>query len=303
MPARGPRVMIGAMRMLWGVLAAAVLVAGCAGPAATAPGTALERALARIDAPFEDHLAFADRAALPDTPAWRSAGEGVVAWEAVRFGADLGIDVDAADTVLVVGQPPREVTLLAGGQDGGRVRDAARARGWSGSGVLRRDLDLREPLTLRAGTLRPLGGDLAFGGPTAPVDVVTDGGGALAGDPAVAPLAQCLGEVAVAAVAGGRSGAPRAVGVRADTGSGTGEPAAVSVVCATGTSAAAVREAVTSGASARTGLPWSEHLAAPQVDELPGGVVRLVARHAPGTPPGFVLSALTTRDLPGVPAR
>ncbi|OLT01960.1 hypothetical protein BJF90_30170 [Pseudonocardia sp. CNS-004] len=75
---------------------------------------------------------------------------------------------------------------------------------------------------------------------------------------------------------------------------------ATGIVCATTTTADAVTEAVTTGESQVADRPWSELLRDTQVDELPDGVVRLVARSAPDVPPSLLVSARQSRDLPGV---
>lgn len=60
-------------------------------------------------------------------------------------------------------------------------------------------------------------------------------------------------------------------------------------------------DAVTNGSPRFADRPWVDYLQEPQVDQTEGGLVRLVARNAPGTPITLVLDALRTPDLPGVP--
>lgn len=289
---RMPNVPLRTRAVLLVVLLASLLGA-CAQAPATTEGTALQRALSRVDGPFPGYLDFVDRDAAAE---WRAGG--LDAERDALLGV-LGIDVAAADAVLAVGQPPQVVRLVLGGQDESGIRSRAEAGGWgTGDGALRRELDLREPLTLTAGAVRPLGADVAIGGPTAPVGLVDGPGVDLAEEPGVRSMAACLGEVAVAMLVGGDLGPMHAVGLRRVPGD---DAVSTSVVCATATTADAVRAAVTTGVSRSAGRSWSELLRDPAVEELPDGVVRLVARTAPDVPPTLLLSAVQVRELPGVP--
>jgi hypothetical protein len=288
---RMPNVLLRALAALLVVLLALLLGACAQAPADE--GTALQRALARVDGPFPGYLDFADRGAAAE---WRPGGLDA---ERDALLDVLGIDLAAADAVLAVGQPPQTVRLVLGGQDENGIRSRAEAGGWGiGDGALRRELDVREPLTLTAGAVRPLGEDVVVGGPTAPVGLVDGPGGDLAGEPEVRSMAACLGDVAVAVLVGGDLGPMHAVGLRRVPGD---DAASTSVVCATATTADAVSAAVTTGVSRSAGRAWSELLRDPAVEELPDGVVRLVARTAPDVPPTLLLSAVQVRELPGVP--
>src|SRR5690606_35410360 len=125
--------------------------------------TALERALRRVDGPFPDYLEFVDRS----DALGREAPVSGLAHHGRRAPEVLGVDPEAADAVIAVGRKPRFATLLIGGQDGDAVRARAQASGWADrDGALRRDLDLlNEPLTVEAANVRPLGADVALGGP------------------------------------------------------------------------------------------------------------------------------------------
>jgi hypothetical protein len=263
--------------------------------------TALERALRRVDGPFPDYLEFVDRS----DALGREAPVSGLAHHGRRAPEVLGVDPEAADAVIAVGRKPRFATLLIGGQDGDAVRARAEASGWADrDGALRRDLDLlNEPLTVEAATVRPLGADVALGGPDAPVELVDGPGDDLADDPDVRAMTACLGDVSAAMVAGGSLGPLRAVGVRpAPDDDADDDAVATAVLCATGTTAAAVEEAVATGESRTGRRPWAQLLRDPVVEELGGGVVRLTARTAPGTPRLLLLAALQQQDLPGVPA-
>jgi hypothetical protein len=299
------------VRRVVGVAAAfalAVLV-GCA--PAPPEGTPFERALTRVDGPFAGRVEFMDARGL----ATAAAGGGPWAELVGATGGSLDsyrgaladvldIDLSRADTVLAAGNPPQRVTLVAGGQDEARVRAAATAAGWTGDGELRLGLTPAQPLSLVAGTLRPLGSDVAVGGPDAAVDVVDGPGPTLADDDAVDAVTSCLGHVLVAVVASGAApGEPlRGVGLRRDPAVADAPP--INVLCAVGdgATAVAISEAMRLGRSARTGLPYSEYLSDPHVEELGGDppVVRMVARTAAGGPTTFLLQALEVGDLPGL---
>ncbi|OLT01959.1 hypothetical protein BJF90_30165 [Pseudonocardia sp. CNS-004] len=120
----------------------ALLLGACA-QAPAADGAGLDAALSRVDGPFPGYLEFVDQGAAAD---WRLGGLDA---ERQSLSDVLGIDLAAADAVLVAGQPPHKVTLVLGGQDEDGIRTRAESGGWaSADGALRRELDLREPLTL-----------------------------------------------------------------------------------------------------------------------------------------------------------
>ncbi|MHA6621157.1 hypothetical protein [Pseudonocardia sp. DLS-67] len=272
------------------------LTAACSAGVSDAGGAVFEQTLARIDGPFGGYLEFVDRTALEGAPqAWTALASGSLPGELATV---LGVDPDAAEALLVAGQPSQRVTLVVGGQDEARIRSSATAAGWTGEEELQTDLTPALPLSISAATVRPLGEDVAFGGPAAPLARVDGPDPGLAEDPAVQQIGGCLGDVAVAVVAGGELGPLRAVGLRRVPGD---EAAATSTLCVTGTTAAQVTEAVETTSPRGADRPWVDYLREPQVEELDGGVVRLVAGNAPGTSIGMLLEALQTRDLPGVP--
>lgn len=286
------------------IVAVGCALAGCAGtPGAPGPastgGTGLEQAMGRVHAPFADYLEFTDPARAAGWPALAARSGGGLAAHRADLAATLKIDLGRAAGVLTAGQPPRGVTLVLGGQDASAVRAAAGAAGWSGTDVLSRELALDAPLTLVAGAVRPIGSDVALGGPNAAVAAVDGPGAALSADPVAGPLARCLGDPAVAVMSGGTQ--PVGVGLRA-----VGDPAAAdAVLCvAAGSAAQAVAAGITGAvatkASRSTGKPYATYLASPHVEQLDGGVVRMVARTAPGAPVAFLVDAATRRDLPGV---
>ncbi|MFD1534631.1 hypothetical protein, partial [Pseudonocardia aurantiaca] len=177
--------------------------------------------------------------------------------------------------------------------------------GWTGDDVLRLGLSAEQPLSLVAGTLRPLGADVAVGGPDAPVDAVDGPGPRLAEDASVAAMARCLGDALIAVVSSGVTPQEplRGVGLRRDPAAPDAPPLNVLCVAGDGATAVGISEAMWSGRSASTGQPYSQYLSDPQVEELGGDVptVRMVARTAPGGPQTFLLQALEIGDLPGLP--
>jgi hypothetical protein len=296
---------------------AATMLAGCGGTVGggtvggTVGGTAFERALTRIDGPSGGRVEFVDARAL----AQAAAGGGP--WAELVGGTGnaldtyrgplsdvLAVDLAKADTVLTAGNAPERVTLVAGGQDEDRIRSAATAAGWSGGDELRTSFSVEQPLSLVAGALRPMGADVAAGGPDAELGVVDGPGESLSEDASVAMPAECLGEVVVAVVSGGATPADpvHAVGLRRDPAAPDGAPLQVLCVAADAATAAAVTEAVRTGRSALTGQPYADYLADAQVEHLDGAAaaVRVVARTGPQAGPAFLLQALDSGDLPGL---
>ena len=168
--------------------------------------------------------------------------------------------------------------------------------------MLRRDLALDEPLTVQAGAVRPTGHDVVVGGSGARVELVDGPGPALATDPVIAALRDCLGTgIAVAGIYR-RDGEPVfAAGIRPASGDPAGT---VSTVCAAHPTAAAAGERVAAfraetapGAAA----PWGGALVEPQIEQLggPANVVRLTGRNAAPRPPVFLMAQMARRDLPG----
>ncbi|MFC4949583.1 hypothetical protein [Pseudonocardia sp. GCM10023141] len=296
-------------------------LAACAAPAAapqlapgpTRSGPAFEQALSRVDGPFEGYLDFVDTARLaagPELPGLGGRAGGQLDAYRAPLAAQLKIDLDAAGSVLTAGRPPRAITLVSGGQDAAEIRTAATAAGWTGGDTLGRQLSLAEPLTLQAGTVRPIGSDVVVGAPDAAVALVDGAGPDLQDDPVVGPLARCLGDVLTATLVTGAGGTGAGgTGIRA-TGvglrrAGTDPARADSVLCvAAGATApdvaAAVTEAVRSGKPRTGSEPYSAYLTDPQVEQLDGGIVRLIARTPPGAPVTFLISALQRRELPGL---
>ena len=292
------------------MLFALAVIGGCA-PAAAPDGTPFERALSRVDGPFGGRIEFIDSRGLTAAAAGGGPWAGLVggtggALDTYRGAlADvLAIDLGRADAVLAAGNPPRQVTLVAGGQDEAGVRAAATAAGWTGDDELRLGLSAEQPLSLVAGTLRPHGTDVAVGGPDAPVGAVDGPGPTLAEDASVGAMARCLGDALIAVVSSGVTPQEplRGVGLRRDPAAPEAPPLNVLCVVGDGATAVGISEAMWSGRSAGTGRPYSQYLSDPQVEELGGDVptVRMVARTAPGGPPTFLLQALEIGDLPGL---
>jgi hypothetical protein len=276
-------------------LVVAACVAGCATPEPSRPpaATAFAAAMDRLAGPVDGTVEFVDVAAVASGAGpWTALrGSGSLARYAGDLRTTLRIDPAAATWSLTVGGPRPSVTVLAGGQDAQAIRRAATAAGWTGDDVLRRDLDLTQPLTLPAGTIAPAGADVVVGGPAADIAQVSGTGAG----PASAAVRDCLGDVAVAIVDGAQ-GPVRAVGLRHDP----ADPAAVvSVMCAGGGSAAAVTDAVRSGSDI-AGVPYARRFVDPEVEDLGAGTVRLTARNGPGVPAAYLLGAAARRDLPGI---
>ena len=71
-----------------------------------------------------------------------TAGAPALAGYATLAPEVIGVDLSAAATALTVGQAPRSMIVLAGGQQASTITAAATKSGWTGSGVLSKDLDL-----------------------------------------------------------------------------------------------------------------------------------------------------------------
>ncbi|MFG2040318.1 hypothetical protein [Dactylosporangium sp. NPDC048998] len=199
---------------------AALFMAGCtadpaAGPAATtapASGVLLLDALAHVadsDA-TRTRFEFSDIAFLGTMQ-----GEG---WADIRYlGARnislllvqrAGLPVDAASYAITAGPEPRQVIVLAGGQDATTATAALRQLGWRADGdrFLAPLLTAKSPDTDNDGGLIPLGqarqsgADLLVGGTTADLADAAPAAGrpTLVVRPVVAALAGCLGDVVAA---------------------------------------------------------------------------------------------------------
>jgi hypothetical protein len=284
---------------------AAALLAGCAAPApAPLPADPLAAALARLDGSVRGYVEFVDlRVLASGAGAWSDVrGSGQLASYADRLAEQLRVDVRRADWTVTASAGGPSITLVAGGQDPDAIRAAATGAGWAGSDVLRRDLALDEPVTVQAGALRPTGPDVVVGGSGARVELVDGPGPALAADPVIAALRDCLGSGVAVAGVHRRDGEPVfAAGIRPAPGAPTGT---VSTVCAAHPTAdaaagraAAFRAETASGAPA----PWGGALVDPQVEQLGGAanVVRLTGRNAAERPPVFLVAQMARRDLPG----
>lgn len=274
-----------------------------AGPAAV-PDEPFAAALTRFGGGVRGVVEFVDlRAVATGSGTWSQlVSGGRLGPYAQQLAERLRIDVLGADWTATASAGGPLITLVAGGQDAAAIRTAAEAAGWTGADVLARDLAVAEPLTVQAATIRPIGADVVVGGARAPVELVDGPGPALADDPQVAALRDCLGQgLAVVMLHRPERGSAYAVGAAPAPDDPAG---AVSTVCATHETPAAATDraaAVRADAAPGAAAPWGGALVDPQVTELggPANVVRLTGRNAADRPPTFVVGQMSRQDLPG----
>lgn len=254
--------------------------------------TRLLTALAAVSGPTEGLIEFSDAAALREL----SGGELLNEWGLLRvMGFDalarhwrllpdsLGIDPEAVDYAITVGESLNRETTLTGGQDESAVRAAAEATGWSGGDVLRSELDVEQPFTVFYGWIVPEGDTVVLGGREA-----EPGGDAVADNPDVHALAACLGDVVAASML-----PTAAAGLRP-----AGGDEAVSVYCVLGDEAvaASIEDELATGVSSHSERPYVEFFPEQSVAQS-DGVVRVELSSGAGAL-GTVFQMLRRGDLP-----
>ncbi|MGI5167144.1 hypothetical protein ACQEU3_22625 [Spirillospora sp. CA-253888] len=234
-----------------------------------------------------------------------------------RVAEPTGIDVDQAGQALQVGVPPLTAGWLSGpykaADIGGKLEKLGhkRASGGKDTWVAQADgrFDLNDPLVklgippthpLNAVRVHEAGGVVHARRPEA-LDAVRPGdaaaGPSLGADPAVRPVADCLGLPLAALISRNAGGADQiGAGVTGDSADALTEILCVKVSGDAGAAAERLKQSL-AGKSA-TGRPWSELLPGAQVTAASGGVVRLAARTGAAAKPGVLLQAVMRGDLP-----
>ena len=313
------------------VLVVGLLLSGCTStitgsptPAPAAARSALAAALSRVPAAAlgdDGYFEFGDSARLrqlasADAQLWRfqgHAGAGPLSNYAAFTVEAIGVDLSTAASVLTVGQPPRSLIVITGGQDRSRITTAATKSGWTGAGVLSRDLDLSKGsnavvgISLAAPKIRPIGSDVVLSQPDGDPVTVAEAAATAASPadrvPALAATINCLGDVPSAQGFGLASADP-SDWTATGAGAGTATTAS-SVIClgaadpaAAGTLADKVRAALATGKSKRSLQPWKTLLQSAKVDVVPGtpAMVRITANTATAV---LTVQMLATRDIQG----
>ena len=223
---------------------------------------------------------------------------------------DTGIDVMGETYAISAGQPPKALTVVAGGQDSKLVTSRLTKLGWKPTGGLLTAPSLTATYGIQLPKVRPSGSDVIIGGTDADLGEAGDPSGTtLADDALTSSLAGCLGDVVAAYLASGSTVASSdltelAVGVARPADS-SATPRAI--VCTAWSAAgaaskyeAAARTALKSGISAASNKPYSSYLKNPEVTTV-GGPQHLVRWQAdtPGNA-SMIISMVVRRDLPGL---
>ncbi|MFI6518396.1 hypothetical protein ACIBF1_22765 [Spirillospora sp. NPDC050679] len=234
-----------------------------------------------------------------------------------RVAEPTGIDVARADRAVQVGVPPMTAGWLSGpykaADIGAKLEKLGhkRAAGGKDTWVAQADgrFDLNDPLVklglppthpLNAVRVHEEGGITHARRPEA-LDAVRPGGEAagpsLGADPAVRPVADCLGLPVAALISKDAGGADQiGAGVTGDSADALSEVLCVKVSGDAGAAAERLKQSL-AGKSV-TGRPWSELLPGAQVAAASGGVVRLTARTGAAAKPGVLFQGVMRGDLP-----
>jgi hypothetical protein len=265
-----------------------VAVTGCSGGSGSG-GTGLESALSRVADTASNRsqinydntavlvqIAGKNPTALKGFARLRGWGVPGIVENAIFLPGDGGFDLFAEDYSISAGNPPRMVSLMAGGQSSSRITSQLTSLGWKRSGGR---LVGPPPLTassnastlaLDAARVQPTGSDVVFGQSGANLSQIGSPQGAtLASDTTISALAQCLGNVVAASIfvgsyLGGQRPAAVAVGVTQPA-SNTATPHAVACVSWSSQAAAAtyatdLRKALSGGLDALLGRPYTSVL-------------------------------------------
>lgn len=250
----------------------------------------------------------------------RGMGAATIAQVPQLLAPATGISIYAENYAITAGAPPRDVSLLAGGQNAGTVTSRLTRLGWKRKGSM---LAAPSPLTMKNASANAIyalnlaqvtasGSDIRYGGQHADLGQIGQPGGkTLASDPVISALASCLGDVVTAWIgsytqAGLRTApAEVAVGVLKPSGNSATPQA---VACASWPSAAAaasyqrnLKTALATGASLSRGERYSALLKHASVRNA-GGPQHVVAWQA-GTPgnAALVIEMVQNIDLPALP--
>jgi hypothetical protein len=336
-------------------VAAGAVLAGCSkkpedsGGTGSGPGaTRLRQALSRVAATDDTRIwvgydAIAELTKVVGKRPGRGfgllllQGIGLGPSEALNAPTDTGIAPLDADYGIEAGKQPQTVTVLVGGQQADRIGTSLTTLGWARNGdryvapdpAQLKNTGRKAGYGLTFAQVRPDGSDVAFG--RAGTDLGTAGhpspGRTLADDQAMAALAGCLGDVAVANlttwygfVTTQRPVAPArvphgvqvnkltavAVGVRAPKSTSDTPRAVVCTAWADRAAAdgyaGAVPGVLTDAKSQTTGLPYAQMLTHPQITKVGGDahVVQWTADEPNADESRLVLQMLVHADLPGL---
>ncbi|NDL59915.1 hypothetical protein [Phytoactinopolyspora mesophila] len=299
--------------------AAAVTLVGCGSDddGGQAGGTSLQQALSRVSATDATvtYIEFGDAERIREASGgsfkgvWGSLdgwGSSTLAQYRRQVPEVLGIDPEAAQMYLTVGQPPETVTLLQGGQDAEAITSASTASGWTGEDTLTLEMDPTQPISISSPHIRPLADDVVVGGTAADLGVVDADGEdtTLAGAPVVGELADCLGDVFAAYFIDSEA-YPTALGVRP----AEDDPESpVSIMCVLTPSvsdaerlAEEIPSTVAEGDMPSQGRPYAIMFEAAEAEILDGEhVVRVELEHTDGALANVIFQMVFKRDLPVV---
>ncbi|GAB3928776.1 hypothetical protein GCM10011575_13340 [Microlunatus endophyticus] len=223
---------------------------------------------------------------------------------------DTGIDVAGESYAISAGQPPRALTVVAGGQDGRQVTSRLTKLGWKSAAGALTAPSVTATYGIQLAKVRPDGSDVIIGGTGADLDRAGDPDGAtLADDALTSALAGCLGDVVTAYFVSGSTVTSSGM---TELAAGIARPASASatpraVVCTAWSSpgtasryAAAARTDLKSGTSDASNRPYSSLLKNSGVTSVGGrqNVVRWQA-DTPGNA-SMIFTMVVQRDLPGL---
>lgn len=207
---------------------------------------------------------------------------------------DLAIDLMGADVVVTVGAPPKQVTLISGGQDAEAIIEAAKEQGWDGDKVLSQELDMQgNVLTVSVGHILAKGDSVMLGGRSA--DLTAKPGEV---PESMKALSKCLGSSPVASI-DGTDAVVSAIGLE------QGSPVS-GVICTFDTSRSAaksrgegIEEAVENDLSV-TRLRYSDLLSVDKVIHPTATTSRVEVSFPNKRSPSVLWQMQQRRDIPGV---
>jgi hypothetical protein len=322
----------------WNRIASAVLAVATAGSLVSACGTGgggsgggtrLDAALSRVadNSNTRSEVFYDDTAALVKVTGKRLTAKGyglLVGTGASGLQPYVEVIQGQADIRLLdeqyaisAGTPPRNVGLIAGGQNTSQVTRDLTRQGWKRRGNLLVMLPLNLSNALDGATagwlsqVQASGSDVIYGQQQADLSQAgAPAGPTLAQNSQISALANCLGDVVAAGIF---SPYDRGAAVKPAVAVGVGRPASNTgvpreVVCvawpnsgAASRYAANLRTALASGRSLAANRPWSAILRQASVTVV-GGSQNLVEWRAqtPGSPL-LAFQMIYDRDLPGLP--
>ncbi|HVV19630.1 MAG TPA: hypothetical protein VHF06_09360 [Pseudonocardiaceae bacterium] len=228
-----------------------------------------------------------------------------------------GIRLDKADFTILAGSPPREVGLVAGGQQDATITGNLTKAGWRQKGntlvgpsptSAGGDPNVMPLLALSMAKVRADGADLVYGESDADLDLIGGSGPTLATDPLIGAVANCLGDVVAAEIMapypGNHQVTVLATGVPRPK-SNTDTPHAV--VCtgwssadAAGKYATLARQQLTTGTSVVTDEKYDTLLHNPSVTTV-GGAAHLVRWEVETSQAERLFQMIENSDVPGLP--